>query len=447
MSAGALLIHSKLPREMFRSAPLSIDTDFTAEDPLALDYLGQQVGNWLFRGFTTRTTRAQYYAVVLYGLHLADVAIARYRYPADDSTRNQLFERWERFWALATVESRGGAMERGDPDAMRGVRGARREWKSGDQPLRLDFPLISRQLELGGLGAYLSSLRDYRLVGEKTLRPTPLAQEILDAFWAEPGKRAKHRQEEFAFQALDRYEKEIPRAANGLTLRGIGEASRLSSIVNRREQQNRLWKILFQDSTDGSTLPLARQLIAANKHGVVDAEQLLEGMLAGKWGELNSDCIEKIKVALAFGRLARFLLDRFDRVYECVHQRGLADLNDVLQAAFPDAVFAQLRPLCDSLLEAADSRKFNQLDAHGSQFMALVQKLQGAGRHACLEHLLSFHRSVQKTRRGSGAWLQDEQGKLVLNGMSYNGHKSISKFPSFKLDVVLRLLDDLGRLG
>jgi hypothetical protein len=68
---------SKLPDGLFWSAPLAIDSDFTAEDPLALDYLSQQVGLWLFRGFTTRTSRAQYYAVVLYGLHLAEKATIR----------------------------------------------------------------------------------------------------------------------------------------------------------------------------------------------------------------------------------------------------------------------------------------------------------------------------------------------------------------------------------
>src|SRR5690606_28701552 len=117
--SNALLALAEPPEGIFWSAPLALDSDFTAEDPLALDYLGQQVGLWLFRGFTTRTTRAQNYAVVLYGLHLADKAIAAYGYPGDDETRTRLFERWERFWALATLEFRGGQLERGDEDAMR----------------------------------------------------------------------------------------------------------------------------------------------------------------------------------------------------------------------------------------------------------------------------------------------------------------------------------------
>lgn len=67
-----LQVLKTIPKELFWSAPLASDSDFTAEDPLALDYLAQQVGLWLFQGFTTRTGRAQNYAVVLYGLSLAD---------------------------------------------------------------------------------------------------------------------------------------------------------------------------------------------------------------------------------------------------------------------------------------------------------------------------------------------------------------------------------------
>ena len=54
------------PGALFWSAPLGLDSDFTAEDPLALDYLGQQVGLWLFQGFKSRTGSVQNYSVVLY---------------------------------------------------------------------------------------------------------------------------------------------------------------------------------------------------------------------------------------------------------------------------------------------------------------------------------------------------------------------------------------------
>ena len=255
----------KPPNGLFWSEPLAVDSDFKKEDPLALDYLGQQVGLWLFPGFTTRTNRAQYYAVVLYGLHLADVATKKYGYPGNAETRTRLFERWERFWALATLEFRNGALEQGDEDAMRGVRGAIRVWKPGSGPLPLDFPLISRQSELGGLGAYLSSLREYGLVSSDSLRPTPAAQGMLECFWSEQGERSWSQvYESYALKALELKSRNIARSSGRLTLSGLGKRSRLSSLVQRARtaQQKRLWNALFISATDDSTLPLARQLVA-----------------------------------------------------------------------------------------------------------------------------------------------------------------------------------------
>ena len=203
---------------------------------------------WLFRGLTTRTNRAQNYAVVLYGLHLAEIAIRKYGYAGDDETRTRLFERWERFWALATLEFREGELARGDEDAMRGVLGAKRAWFPGTTPLPLDFALISRQNELGGLGAYLSSLREYGLVIPGTLRVTPAANAILDAFWVEPGEHdSSHLYDQYALEALDFEKPAIPRKRGLLTLAGLGKRSRLSSLVrrSRTEQQQRLWEALF----------------------------------------------------------------------------------------------------------------------------------------------------------------------------------------------------------
>lgn len=442
---------NSVPRELFWSAPLASDSDFTAEDPLALDYLGQQVGLWLFPGFTTRTGRAQNYAVVLYGLSLADKAVRKYGYPGDDENRTRLFERWERFWALATLESRNGQLERGDEDAMRGVRGATRAWFHGPKPLPIDFPLISRQSELGGLGAYLTSLREYGLVFSGSLRVTPAANGILEAFWSEPGEReTAHLYEDYAMQALDLSRSSIERKYGRLTLRGIGEASRLSSLVkrDRTQQQTRLWELLFPGARDCSTLPLAEQLISARRDAVDDAEALLENMLGGRWGPLPSAVSAGIQVALAFGRLARVLLACFDRAYGYVDQHGwVADADRVAIAAFPPEDMEDVRSACHGVLEAAESKRFRKLQFHGSELLNLLSRLVVSSARDCLGHLLQFHRSVQRSRRGGGAWLRDEQGKVVMQVTGYNGYKSAAVFPSFKLNVVRQLLADLGRLS
>ena len=439
------------PEGLFWSEPLSPESDFKKEDPLALDYLGQQVGLWLFRGFTTRTGRAQYYAVVLYGLNLADKAVLKYGYPGDDGTRIRLFERWERFWALATLEFRGGDLERGDEDAMRGVRGATRAWHGGNTPLTLDFPLISRQSELGGLGAYVSSLREYGLVFPGSLRVTPAAGEILNSFWSEPRERSwSHHYDEYALKALNIESPTITRSCRRLTLAGLGKRSRLSSLVRRGRmaQQERLWNALFVAARDGSTHPLAERLVAAHGDGVDAPEALLDGLLTGRWEELTSDLVNKVEIALAFGRLARALLRRFDRAYGYVDEHGwVADFDAVAQASFPTNEATKLRDLCKAVLLAHDVRRFKELQYHGPDFLTLVEKLATSDATDSLIHLLVFHRTVQRSRRGGGAWLRDEQGKLVLQVAGYNGHKTEPGFPEFKLNVVRRLLADLGRLG
>lgn len=448
----SLLILKSPPKGLFWAAPSDGDTDFTPEDPLALDYLGQQVGLWLFRDVTTRTSRAQNYAVVLYGLDLADKALSQYGYPSDDATRIRLFERWERFWALATLQYRDGTVPSGDADAMRGILGVKRHWTPGNKPLPLDFTLISRQSELGSLGAYLSSLRRYGLVVEGALRVTDRARGILESFWSEPGKRDSAKlYESYALEALNLDESVIARESGAVTLGGLGRRSRLSVLgeQGRTQQQNRLWDALFEQARDGSTLPLAQQLIRASAHGVLDAETLIDGMLAERWAPLPAAVSAKLQAARAFGCLAKEVLGRFNRAYGYVHDHGwTADAADVAHEAFPAGEMARLRSFCADMLSVADVARFRKLQFHGPDFATLVGRLAGASDPSdALNQLLAYHRAVQRTRRGGGAWLRDQQGKLVLQVADYGGYRYPTAFPDLKFGVVRRLLSDLGRIA
>src|SRR5690606_18541109 len=134
------------------------------------------------------------------------------------------------------------------------------------------------------------SLREYGLVSPGSLRVTPAAREILASFWAEPGERDwGHLYEEYALRALNLNEEHVARSSGRITLAGLGKRSRLSSLTagSRAEQQNRLWNALFIEARDGSTLPLAEVLIAAHRDGVNGAEEILEGVLADRWGVLT----------------------------------------------------------------------------------------------------------------------------------------------------------------
>ncbi|PRP99386.1 hypothetical protein ENSA5_28950 [Enhygromyxa salina] len=439
------------PSSLFWSAPVDRDTDFTAEDPLALDYLGQQVGNWLFPGFTTRTGRAQYYLVVLYGLHLVERAIQRHGYPGDDQTRTRLFERWERLWALATLESRHGELTRGDVDAMRGVRGAKRTWTSGTKPLPLDFILISRQNELAGLGAYLSSLRHYRLVVDHTLRPSRAARELIDDFWSESGPRGRSQSyTRYALAALNLERTSISRKSGHVTLELLGKKSRLSAIRHRRRQATReqLWQLLFEGARDPTTLALALQIEAADRAGVQDPATLLEGMARGDWGELDLSVHEHVSLALAFGKLAVALLDHFDRCYQAVHEAGwIADAEAVAGLVFSRPETDLLRIRCAALLEHPLRSRFRELRFHGRPLLKLCGQLASSDPVTCLAALLGFHRQVQRSRRGGGAWIRQADTKLTLQVTHYRGYRSYAQLPSFKLWTVRSLLRDLGRIA
>jgi hypothetical protein len=444
----APLSRSVVEKELlFWAAAPDTDTDFAPEDPLALGYLSQQVGYWLFDAFTTRTNRAQNYAVVLYGLDLAERVIREEGRGADDARREELFNRWERFWALSVLESLGGSLSRGDPNAMRGVRGAKRVWFEGDRPLPLDFKLIERQTELGGLGAYLSSLRDYGLVFQGTLRPTTAAQGILDAFWDEPGNLRTASYDNYAFQVVKSGER-IARRHNGLTLAKVGERSRLTALVEqgRREQQDRLWTALFENARD-CTLLLATRIRSAAKKGVTAPREFLESTLEGRWGPVNDDLRLRLAVALAFGDVYVALNECFDAAYRHIHEAGwVAKKGAVAAKAFALGVLKQLRSLCAALLEAPLVTKFRELEVHGQPFLRLVKQLLDANADEALAAMLHYHRGVQRDRRSGGAWIREDGDELVLSLGSYTGFSQQVGFPALKLNVVRSLLHDLGRL-
>ena len=433
---------------LFWAAPLDPSTEFSPEDPLALDYLSQQVGLWLFANLTTRTARAQNYAVVLYGLDLAERAIAQHHLPADDVTREKLFERWERFWALSVLEFWQGELFRGDPDAMRGVLGVKRHWRKGTGPLGLDFKLISRQSELGSLGAYLSSLRAYRLVLPGTLKVSPAGRDIVESFWDEASNPRTASYESYALRALDMEVSQIDRKHAGISLERVGERSRLTALgeLGRRQQQTRLWAALFERAHD-YTLTLADFLRIASKAGVEEPRAFLEAALRERWGALEPTLHEQLEVALRFGDVRAELLARFDAVYAHVWDSGWkARRTDVVSSTFTRAALTSLQTACQALHDVSGKRRFQSLEVHGKPFLQLVDFLRTAGPSDTFEAIFRFHREVQRNRRGGGSWLREEGDQLVIGLSSYTGFRMDPGFPSLKFNVVRQLMRDLGKM-
>ena len=438
-------------RALLWVAPVADDSELATEDPLALDYIAQQVGLMLLPALTTRSSRAQAFAMVLYGLALADRAIAKYGEPATDESRRVLFERWERFWALATMEYRQGDLPRGDGDAMRGVRGAKSAWRPGDGALPLDFPLISRQQELGNLGAYLSPLRRAGLVIDGTLRPSPAALDIIDAFWDEPGEnKQRGRYDDYAMQALDRRRTKLDRTNAGLTLRAVGKLSRLSSLTarGRAPQQRRLFDALFERARDPSTFAVTKMVEAATAAGILATPDLLDGAIAGRLGPIPGDLRELLVTARRFGTAMDVLLRAFDRVYSVVHGAGwTAQAGQVATTALDAATLAAVRAACADILDAPRVSALRGLPMHGGACMRLAEELVRADGATALDALLRYHDTVQRERRRGQGWIRAEGDRLVLLVTAYTARPDAVRFPTFKLDTVRALLVDTGRLS
>lgn len=439
---------SKPHLNLFWGAPLSVDAEFSPEDPLALDYLGQQMGLWLLPRFTTRTGRAQYYAVVVYGLYLAERALNEYGEPADDATRRTFFERWERFWALSVLEALDGAMDRGHPDGMRGIQGAKRSWRPGDSALNLQFTLISRQSELGGLGAYLSSLRESGLVIDGTLRPSPLAQELIESFWGEPKERdQRNSYEGYALMAMNPKQSTVPRKNGKLTLARLGRESRLTAIRTRPDQQARLHERLFGSGADPNARELEGLVRSAAQAGVLSSRDILEGAIDGQFGTISSGMKSLLRGALAFGDVAQGLLSFFNRAYGAVWRSGWMKARaDVALAALSAVEYDELQAVCRTMMEREMAVALRNLPVHGAGFVRLVSQLTATPRSQALDALLAFHSQVQRDRRGAGSWLTADGDHLMIGLGSYNQQGMPAPYPDFKLSVVRSLLTDLGRI-
>lgn len=439
-------------RAMFWSAPTDFTGDFVIDDPLAFDYLGQQVGNWLFGGLTTRTSRAQYVAVVLFGLSLIDEWGRGHGEALDDDRRKELFERWERLWAMAVHEFRGGAFARSDEDAIRGQRGVTHAWRPGGDTLPLDYKLIGRQSELGSLGAYLTSLRSEHthLVLPGTLRPTSLANEIIEAFWAEPGSGAKIAAYTQYAQLIFEDRQSVPRKLGGITLGKVGELSRLSSLVHRQRapQQARLWKALFEGCKDDTLrfTDIVRRSAGAN---TFEPRLILQSALAGDHGALSPRERATLAVALAYGDVQQHLLSCFNRAYAAALDGGWkVALAPAAAAAFGGTSGDELRAACARLLDTPDAVRIRELPMHGKPFLHLAAAIRDGAPATALEALMQFHTKIHADRRHASPWMRIHGGQLVIDVGAYGVRaRALGTFPSLKLNVVRSLLVDLGRLA
>jgi hypothetical protein len=440
---------AKTNDNIFWTSPLEISFDFTPEDPLALDYIAQQIGLWLFPGLTSRTSRAGYYPMVIYGLKLCEDAIEKYGLSRRDRAILDLFEIWERFWALAITHYHYGEVP--SEDVMRGVRGVSRAYDNMRSSLSLNYTLLSRQLELGALGAYLSSLRHYRLIEQGGYRPTPLGLEIADSFWFEMDENIQKKvYHSFALKAMDPKRKSIPEKFGILTLRGLGKMSRLSRIRDRSKMQTRFWNILFQENRDGTTLPLTKVIVEANRKDVTDAKEILGGILGKRWKTpIEPDLMNLVDLAYHCGELMSTLRFLFDNLFKTAVEHGyVINAKEIIPIWLTPKRTKNLNRKIKNLVNSPSFSRLASLPMHGAAFIKFLRQISRSQPKVILAELVRLHDLIQRERTRGRGWLKIQDGKVIVELTSYRAWKDTDEkwMNDFRIGPLRSILADLGKI-
>jgi hypothetical protein len=443
---------SLLTPPLYWTAPRLPSGDFSPEDPLALDYIGQQVGNWIWPGFTSRTGRAGYYMMVCYGLKKVDELLGRHGLARTDDNRRVWFERFERIWALAICAHYGGHIPK--HEAMRGKNGVTRMWRThrGDT-YPIAYTLISRQLELAGLGAYLTSLRAHGLVAKETLKPTPIGAQLAARMWSDDG-HLDGELESFVDHLLEPGLERAPTRHGRQTLASLGRRCRLGRITERPELRSKLDEHLFGERRRRpkalAVLPeMARGHAAAWAEGVRDMEGLFTGLRDHRWGRSSKALVHNARAGIALARTATVLRVAFDRIYRNLVEPYELTVGRAVSAVSGDDLqdaWAGARAAWDA--SPTISARLVDLPVHGPAFVRAVRRA-GAGTPAKLvEATLGLHDEVERNRGRSESWIARSPDRLVLQRTGWRSwHDDPHRWVlSYKHGTMSSLLMDLGRL-
>lgn len=439
--------------ELFWTAPRLASADFLPEDPLAIDYLHQQIGNMLWPGFTTRTGRAGYYMMVCYGLYVADELAGVLGLPRTDKTIRRQFEQWEKLWALAVCHYHGGTIA--PVDSVRGQRGVHRAYQDSTGKLSLRYQLLSRQLELGALGAYLTSLREHGLVAKDRLRPTPLGVKLATWMWHDPDEDdgSSHA---FVINALSSEGDSVPDPFGRTTLRKLGQRARLSRIRSRPNLQELLRNLLFTGHPPPASLTHTAETVehyrTTREASIEDPRSFLVWLAAAEQRTSVAPHIASVaRNALAFGDLSESLRAAFDRAYGYLLDQGMrAWWPDLAAAAFPPDRLVELQARIASWQSLPDARpRLTKIPMHGTNLVRALDRLADCDQVEALEAMERFHYRVQRDRGKSSGWFRrdGDYGLLGLGGY----HPALADMPrwvvSFKYSTMGSLLTDLGVLA
>ena len=418
-----------------------LEDETTILDPLAFDYFAQLLGNIVLPSFTTRTSRARYYSMVCYGIYISNRYLQEKGKICYEKDVLEAFKLYERYWARAVVEYYAGELyERdGQERDFRGKRGALRAYN--DKIVSLNYRFLTRQLELGALGAYRSSLEDLELIKN-------------DLSLTHKGIKLK---EHFVKSSI--YDKLVLRAMNEeriVTKEGKGsltsfgfhglldgstnedffqlpehqkEISLLKEYILDNPKNNAAITYIYQHSKTGNSMDIVERISLQNAES-----------------DIGKSVVLGFKTILAFEELA-IIMNRIwcatirsaeEYLGKLTIEQAIAGCKEYLETLSQGNYIKRL-------LEESEYREIVS-SYHGASFAILLVEFQNITEENYGDFLISlirYHTSVMK-RRNSSSWIiLDGKDIIVTTGYDYPKKSEKLKFlHGYKISNILMLIKD-----
>lgn len=422
-------------------SPLEDETSIL--DPLALDYFAQVLGNIILPSFTTRTSRARYYSMVCYGIDISKRHLESLDQPYYEKDILEMFKMYEKFWASSIVHhyksNRGGIGERdGKERGLRGKRGAITANRNSTISLGDDYKLLTRQLELGGLGAYRSSMESLELIDQDlnlTHKGLRLAKDFVD----------NNTNNKIVLKSIKG--KKIVKKQGMATLNSFGYHVSLDGFsfneYPHEEEKNRLKDYIINDKRNFTSISYIY-----NNYG----KDILRTI--GKIAESNgstdeeSRVIEAYKTIQAFENLAIVINKLWCKIIKAADKNaGKISISQCVKDCKEWIEDIFLQQLIKKLIE---NQYYNEIfkSYHGTSFDIFISEFtntEDIRQEEFLVSLIRYHNEIMD-KRNSGPWMvRDGSDILVITGYDYPRKNENSKYlHDYKLPNIMNLIEDLG---
>lgn len=421
-------------------APLEDETSVL--DPLAFDYFAQILGNVVLPSFTTRTSRARYYSMVCYGIYISRKYLQSEGKPYYEKDILAIFKLYEKYWARAVVENyEGNLFERdGKERDFRGKRGALKSYEKNITTLGLEYKFLSRQLELGGLGSYRTSLEALQLV-DGSLNLTHKGEKLAKAF-------------------VDTviYDKLVLKAIKDKSI--VMKEGRGS--VKSFGYHTRLDGFMYSDTYHEEEIDLLKDYILNDAKAIIPVSYIFDNYdydnpnsiktiedISNSNGKTDGEIyiVQGYKTILAFEKLAI----EFNRLWCSIikaaeEQFGSITIGECVQAS---------KEILDNIFEnnyigdLVTKQNYNSIleSYHGGSFNIFISnytKNKNVRYESFIMDLIKYHIKVMEKRR-SGAWVAiDGNNIIVLTGYDYpRKTENLAYLHSYKIPNIITLINDL----